>query len=93
MKALFENGCTQFWFNAQKMDAEDRKETIKYITNLSETKGGFIEYSAKYFMASLIHYSECFFNGLGYTTKVKEFENLGWYDENGRLDFNKVMNK
>ena len=25
MKALFENGCTQFWFNAQNMDKKERK--------------------------------------------------------------------
>jgi hypothetical protein len=43
-------------------------------------------------MASLIDYSECYFNGLGYSTRVKEFDDLGWYDENNKLNFEKVMN-
>ena len=92
MKALFTNGCTQFWFNAQNMDTKERKKTIRYIIKLSKFNSGFIEYSAKYFMACLIDYSECYFNGVGYSTKVKEFEKLGWYGGNGKLDFNKVMN-
>jgi hypothetical protein len=92
MKALFKNGCTQFWFNAQKMEIQERKKTIKYIIKLSATNCGFIEYSAKFFMASLIDYSECYFNGLGYSTRVKEFDDLGWYDENNKLNFEKVMN-
>ena len=51
-------------------------------------------------MAFLIDASECYFNGKGYSTKVKEFDKLGWYAETGKnihgepmysLDFNKVM--
>lgn len=91
MKALFKNGCTQFWFNAQNMEAGERKRVIKYITKINRFNSGFIEYDAKYFMAQLIHRSECYFNGIGTMTRVKEFDQIGWYNEGGKLDFNKVM--
>ena len=90
MKELFKNSCTQFWFNAQKMEIKERKKTIKYIINLNKFNCGFIEYHAKFFMAQLIDSSECYYNKKGYSTKVKEFENLGWYTGD-ELDYNKVV--
>ena len=91
MESLFKNGCTQFWFNAQNMDADTRKKVIKYITKLSPYNCSFVEYDAKYFMAQLIHRSECYFNKSGRTERVKEFDRLGWYDGIGQLDFERVM--
>ena len=101
MRNLFESNLNQMWFNAQKMEVEERKEAIKNIIKSERCKGGFIEYQAKYFLATLIDQSECYFNGFGYHTKVKEFDKLGWYVENGKtvfdkpiyvLDFQKIMN-
>ena len=100
MRNLFEANISQMWFNAQKMEIDERKNTIAYIVSLTRTNGGFTEYAAKFFLAQLIHNSEPYFNGLGYTTKVKEFEKQGWYIEVGKnnygdpmysLDFNRVM--
>jgi len=91
MRNLFQDGLNQMWFNAQKMEREEREEAIKKIIKSSRSEGSFIEYQAKYLLAKLIDNSEPYFNGLGYHTKVKEFENLGWYDENGNLDFKKIM--
>jgi len=91
MRNLFKDQLTQFWFNAQKMEQEERKAVIKYIISLTRENGYFIDYQAKFFMAQLIHNSECYFNGKGYHTKVKQFEKLGWYNEQGNLDYNKVM--
>jgi len=48
-------------------------------------------YLAKFFMAQLIDNSECYFNGKGYQTKVERFQILGWYNKQGKLDYNKVM--
>jgi hypothetical protein len=92
MRNLFKDQLTQFWFNAQKMEAEERKNTIKYIINLNKYTSNFIDHQAKFFMAQLIDNSECYFNGKGYQTKVKEFEKLNWYNEQGNLDYNRVMN-
>ena len=101
MRNLFADNCGQMWFNAQKMEVEDRVNTITYIIGVSKSNGCFIDYRAKYFLASLIDSSECYFNKKGYSTKVKEFDKLGWYVETGKnihnepmysLDFNKVMN-
>lgn len=100
MRNLFENGLSQMWFNAQKMEVEERKEAIKNIIKSERYKGSFIDYNAKYFLATLIDQGECYFNGLGYSTKVKEFDKLGWYEITGidifakpmfSLDFKKVM--
>lgn len=91
MRNLFQDGLNQMWFNAQKMDIEERKEAIKNIIKSNRCKGGFIDYNAKYFLATLINHSEPYFNNLGYWTKVKEFEKLNWYDENNNLDFKKIM--
>jgi len=101
MRNLFQDGLNQMWFNAQKMEKDERKEAIKNIINSSRCSGSFINYKAKYFLASLIDQSECYYNGLGYQTKVKEFDKLGWYVENGKniygesmyiLSFDKIMN-
>ena len=91
MRNLFQDGLNQMWFNAQKMEADERKQAIKEIIKSSSYSGGFVEYYAKYLLANLIHNSEPYFNGLGYQTKVKEFEKAGWYNEKGELDFNKIM--
>lgn len=100
MRNLFEDGLNQMWFNAQKMEIEERKQVIKNIIKSSRCSGSFVEYKAKYFLASLIDQSECYFNGLGYQTKVIEFDRLGWYVEDGKntrgepmysLSFNKIM--
>lgn len=90
MRNLFQSGLEQMWFNAQKMEADERKETIKMIINLNPHSSGFVDYHAKFLLATMIDRSECYHNNLGYQTKVKEFEELGWYDEKGNLDFNKV---
>ncbi len=101
MRNLFADNCGQMWFNAQKMEAMERQNTIAYIISLSRCNGSFIDYRAKYFLACLIDSSECYHNRIGTSTKVKEFDKLGWYVETGRntrnepmydLDFNKVMN-
>ena len=100
IRNLFEQNLSQMWFNAQKMEVDERANTIAYIIGLSKINGCFIDHKAKYFMAFLIDASECYFNGKGYSTKVKEFDKLGWYAETGKnihgepmysLDFNKVM--
>lgn len=100
IRNLFEQNLSQMWFNAQKMEVEERANTIAYIIGLNKYNGGFIDYKAKYFMAQLIDQSECYYNGKGLSTKVKEFDKLGWYVETGKniqdepiysLDFNKVM--
>jgi hypothetical protein len=88
---LFNDGLNQMWFNAQKMEVEERKQAIKNIIKSSRHSCGFIEFNAKFLLASLIDNSEPYFNGLGFKTKVKEFEKLGWYDEKGNLDFNNLM--
>lgn len=90
---LFQDGLNQMWFNAQKMEIEERKEAIKNIIKTSRCSGGFVEYHAKYLLAKLIDNSQPYFNNLGYWTKVKEFEKLGWYDEKGQLIFEKIMNQ
>lgn len=100
IRNLFDHNLSQMWFNAQKMEQMERKNTIAYIIGLSKTNGSFIDYRAKYFLACLIDSSECYYNGKGWSTKVKEFDKLGWYVEDGKtiqgdpifsLDFNKVM--
>lgn len=91
MRNLFQDGLNQMWFNAQKMEVDERKQAIKNIINLNPHSSGFIDYSAKFLLAIIIDRSECYHNNLGYQTKVKEFEQLGWYDEKGHLDFKKVM--
>lgn len=100
IRNLFEQNISQMWFNAQKMDIEERKNTIAYIVGLNKHNGFFLDYRAKFFMAQLIDSSECYYNGKGWSTKVKEFDKLGWYVETGKtihgepmysLDFNKVM--
>ena len=91
MRNLFKDQLTQFWFNAQKMEQEEREHTIDYIISLTPSNGSFIDYQAKFFMAQLIDNSECYFNGKGYQTKVERFEILGWYNKEGKLDYNKVM--
>ena len=93
MRNLLKSNLENMWFYVQKMDKDERKNTIKYIISLSTTKGGFIDYSAKFFMAQLIHNSTPYHNGKGTITKVKEFEKLGWYNEQGDLDFNKVYKR
>jgi streptomycin 6-kinase len=100
MRNLFQDGLSQMWFNTQKMERDERKQAIKNIIKSSRCNGSFINYRAKYFLASLIDQSECYFNGLGYHTKVKEFDKLGWYVVDGintrgekmySLSFNKIM--
>lgn len=100
IRNLFEQNCSQMWFNAQKMEPDERANTIAYIIGLTRCNGCFIDYRAKYFLASLIDNSECYYNKVGYQTKVKEFDKLGWYVESAKdingdpmysLDFNKVM--
>lgn len=90
----------QAWQNVQHMEPRERKVFIKKVIALNRHTSGFIDYSAKYYLACLIDNSECYFNGVGYSTPVKEFMKLGWYVESGKkhdgspmykLDFNKVM--
>lgn len=90
MRNLFQNGLDQMWFNAQKMEADERKEAIKMVINLNPHSSGFVDYHAKFLLATMIDRSECYHNSLGYQTKVKEFESLEWYDGKGHLDFNEV---
>lgn len=91
----------QAWQNVQFMEPRERKVFIKRVIALTQTNGSFVDYAAKYYFASLIDRSECYFNEVGYSTPVKEFLELGWYKESGKkidgspmyaLDFNKVMN-
>lgn len=91
MRDLFKDGLNQMWFNAQKMETKERKQAIKNVIKSSRCSGGFVDYNAKYFIAKLIDASQPYHNGLGYYTKVKEFVKLDWYDENGQLDFKKIM--
>jgi len=100
-KSIF-MGIDQSRQNVQFMDKRERKVFIKYVIDLSRTNCGFMYYHAKYYFASLIDSSECYFNEVGYSTPVKEFMKLGWYKESGKkhdgspmyeLDFNKVMGK
>jgi hypothetical protein len=92
----------QAWQNVQFMDKRERKLFIKKIIASNRFTTGCIEYYAKYYLASLIDSSECYFNEVGYSTPVKEFMEIGWYKEAGirrdgspvyELDFNKVMGK
>jgi hypothetical protein len=75
------------------MERNERERAIKNIIAINVVDSWFIDYQAKFLLASMISNSECYFNGLGYTTKVKEFDKLGWYDEKGNLDFKKIMNQ
>lgn len=89
----------QAWQNVQFMEPRERKAFIKKVIALNRFTTGCIEYCAKYYLASLIDQSECYFNGVGYSTPVKEFFEMGWYRESGKkidgspmyeLDFNKL---
>lgn len=84
-------GIGQSWQNVQHMGIGERKAMIKKVIALSSTKSSFIDYHAKYYLAHLIHASEPYFNVTGKQTRVKEFDALRWYDNEGKLDFNKVM--
>ncbi len=81
----------QAWQNVQFMGIGERKLMIERVIALSSTKSSFIDYHAKYYLAHLIHASEPYFNVTGKQTRVKEFDALGWYDNEGKLDFNKVV--
>lgn len=91
MRQLLKQLNEQSWFTAQNMEPKEREAVIKWIISLTKTKGSFIDYSAKYFMACLIDYSEPKYNGSGKMTRVKQFEYLGWYDKNNKLIFSKIM--
>jgi len=79
------------WQNVQHMDKRERKLLIKSVIRLSQTTCSFIMYGAKYHLVHIIHFSEPYFNQTGTQTKVKEFEELGWYNSAGELDFIKIM--
>ena len=91
MRNLFKDQLTQFWFNAQKIEQNERQHVIDYIISLNNCNSNFIDYQAKFFMAQLIDNSECYFNGKGYHTQNERFKRLGWYNKQGKLDYNKVM--
>lgn len=78
------------WQNVQHMDKIERKLLIKEVVKMSKTNCSFIRYGAIFHLAHIIHHSEPYFNISGTQTKVKEFDELGWYDESGNLDFNKI---
>jgi hypothetical protein len=78
------------WQNVQHMDERERKLLIKEVVNFSTTRTSFVLHGAKFHLAHIIHHSEPYFNKTGTQTKVKEFDALGWYDEKGNLDFNKI---
>jgi hypothetical protein len=90
MRDLFKDGLNQMWFNAQKMEKDERERAIKNIIATNAVDSSFIDCGAKYLIANLIDHSQPYYNGLGYYTKVEEFDELGWYDEKGNLDFKKV---
>jgi len=73
---LIEGSLKQTWANIIHMDIKERKKFIKYVINLNQYNCTFIEYAAKSFLTELIKKSECYYNGLGYHTEVKEFKNL-----------------
>ena len=79
------------WQNVQHMDKRERKVLIKQVVKMSRSTTPFILWSSKFHLAYLLHNSECYFNGKGYTTKVKEFDALGWYNSKNELDLTKVM--
>lgn len=79
------------WQNIQHMDKRERKLFIKQVVGISRTNCAFITYGAKIHFAHLIHHSECYFNNTGTSTKVKEFEELGWYDSDGHLNPSKII--
>ena len=76
-KNLIQGSFTQIWANIQNMDVKERKRFIKYVIGLNKFNCSFIEFAAKDFLITLIKHSECYFNGLGYDTEVKEFKELG----------------
>ena len=81
----------QMWFNVVNMDKESRKKLIKWICNLNRNSSGFIHYYAKSLLVQMIAASECYFNGVGYTTQVKEFKKLGFYiGESLEIDSTKI---
>jgi hypothetical protein len=73
------------------MEKEERNTAIKNIIKSSRCRGHFVDYRAKYFLACMIDSSQPYFNGLGYWNRVKEFDKLGWYDDNNQLNFSKIM--
>ncbi len=79
------------WQNIQHMDKRERKLLIKKVCEISPSSSSFVLYGAKFHLAYLLHHSECYFNGKGWATPVKEFQKLGWYDENKQLIVSKVM--
>ena len=79
------------WQNIQHMDKRERKLLIKQVCKISPSNSKFILYGAKFHLAYLLHHSECYFNGKGWTTPVKEFQKLGWYDQSGNLNAAIIM--
>jgi hypothetical protein len=69
------------WQSVQFMNKKERSQLIQKVINLRFDNCSFIHYGAKFHLAYLIHHSEPYFNGKGYQTKVKEFDELGWYGE------------
>ena len=88
-KSIFMN-LEMNWQNVQHMDIRERKSLIKQVTEISNTNCSFIHFGGKFHLANIIHHSECYFNKTGTSTKVKEFDKLGWYDKNGTLDCNLI---
>lgn len=88
---LIEAGLQQAWFNIQNYDPKERRKLIEQLMGRSKRSGSFIQYFGKYFIAQLIHHSEPYYNGIGTQTRVKQFENAGWYDDKGELIFERVM--
>ena len=78
------------WQNVQHMTKRERKLLIKEVTNLRHGNCSFVFYGARFHLIHIIHHSEPYFNKTGTQTKVKEFEKLEWYDEQGNLDFNRI---
>lgn len=77
------------WQTVQHMTHKERKDFKNKIIAINREDTDFITYAAKYYLATLVHHSECYFNSSGTSTRVKEFEELGWYDAIG-LNFSYV---
>ena len=79
------------WQNVQHMSNRERKKLINEVVSISRDNCSFVRYGAKLHLIHIIHHSECYFNKTGTSTKVKEFDKLGWYKPNGDLDILKIL--
>lgn len=71
IKNVYLAPLNQIWHIIRLMPKEDREAFISYVSSLDTMNCPFVFYNAKGFLNKMIDHTECYFNGLGYTTPVK----------------------